>query len=380
MMMQPRPTIECPGCRVRYFWKPALAGRKFRCSRCRAKFRLPTEPTGEPALLEPPDASLVASSPEPSAPPPTEQADGGDHVDESASYAFDEPHPETPQDAAPSIIGSEPETRQRCPQCGSRVSPEAVICLNCGFHLARGERLSTVVGDESLRGSREDGIDEDTDTSLPEPPLPAAEVHRDPETEARLYEQRVAYDEQVRADMDRQHRRESFTIPIVLAQIGLLMILLNAFWLRPWAIESSGFLSLGPPPTRFQVAALELTEMATQVLAQVPCVLLALVLIARIFGSAFGTLLPALLKLNALLLLTDGMDRGILYSLDIFTGGWGIVGQPLRFALTFGVFLWLCIWLFEMEFMEVVVMYFAAFILPIVLLLILSPALQAAFF
>ncbi len=397
-MSESRPTIRCPGCGVRYHWKPPLAGRKFRCARCRATFRLPFEPDGPIELIEPPDPAAIAltqPTPQheigPHSAPFQGDAPEAEHATEQDSYAFDDPHADTPGPASTARTTSATAIPPgRCPQCGSRVAEGAVLCLNCGYHLERGEKLRTsiaVASDDidppSSQGSAFSQVNP-TPTHLPLRTRGVSEVgvdaERDSGTEAAIYERRVRYEEQVRAEVDAQHRRETFIIPIVLSQIGMLLILLNAFWLKPWAMEQTWSIFSGPPPTRLQVASAELTAMALQIAAQIPCVLFALVLIARLFSTAFGTLGAAVRKIIALLLLSDGIFMSLGYGLDILTGGWGIVGFHFQLAITFGVFLWLCTWLLEMEYMEAVILFVAAFVAPILLLLILLPTLQAAFF
>ena len=43
--------------------------------------------------------------------------------------------------------------RDRCPNCGSTMKPDAVICVNCGFNRAEGKKLDTqVVADAPATG------------------------------------------------------------------------------------------------------------------------------------------------------------------------------------------------------------------------------------
>lgn len=38
-----------------------------------------------------------------------------------------------------------PATPSECPKCHSPMTPEAVVCINCGYHRARGKQLKTKV-------------------------------------------------------------------------------------------------------------------------------------------------------------------------------------------------------------------------------------------
>jgi hypothetical protein len=42
-------------------------------------------------------------------------------------------------------ISSTPEPPDRCPSCGASITPEAVLCVACGYHFALGHHLATVV-------------------------------------------------------------------------------------------------------------------------------------------------------------------------------------------------------------------------------------------
>ena len=35
------------------------------------------------------------------------------------------------------------ESRHSCPECKVRLTPQAVLCVQCGFHLGKGKRLTT---------------------------------------------------------------------------------------------------------------------------------------------------------------------------------------------------------------------------------------------
>jgi len=76
-------TIACAGCGRQYRWKPALAGKKVRC-KCGDTLFVPDEAPGED--FSPLDHALAAA--------------------------------ETPA------------ASRKCPLCNSKVSPDAVICIN----------------------------------------------------------------------------------------------------------------------------------------------------------------------------------------------------------------------------------------------------------
>jgi ribosomal protein L40E len=40
-------------------------------------------------------------------------------------------------------IGYENASKDTCPECKSNLPAEAVLCVQCGYHLSKGKRLST---------------------------------------------------------------------------------------------------------------------------------------------------------------------------------------------------------------------------------------------
>ncbi len=102
----------CKACGRRFAWKPALAGKRVKCS-CG---NVLTVPATAPAVVARPAA--VAHS----APPPG--AHGG--MDLSAL-----------EEAA---IAPAQDTGYRCPSCQSNLIPGTIVCTTCGFNLRTGQK------------------------------------------------------------------------------------------------------------------------------------------------------------------------------------------------------------------------------------------------
>jgi hypothetical protein len=107
--------FACPACGKEYAWKPELAGRKAKC-KC-----------GEPI-------SVPATPPGAAAPEPEPEVDF-DSFDFDAAAA-----------AAPAAAAARAAEAPRCPSCRKALPAGAVICVQCGFNLQTGQRMSTMTG------------------------------------------------------------------------------------------------------------------------------------------------------------------------------------------------------------------------------------------
>lgn len=102
---------ECR-CGNRFVAPTKLAGKKVKCPQCGQPVSVPAEPAG--------GDSQVA-----------ENKDLGDLLDEVGISAT--------------------KTGSRCPDCGSDLADEAIICVSCGLNVSSGKRLRTkTVGRISL--------------------------------------------------------------------------------------------------------------------------------------------------------------------------------------------------------------------------------------
>ena len=182
--------VACPNCQKRYAVAADMAGKKVKCG-CGTKFRVPgnsaagagavagaetgidTGPRDEADLLA--DAlSQQSAGPasaqrsRPAAPVAGHADAGGDGGSGggggAGGEAFDPlaaPAAFDPLTAPPAVGGGGETAGQRkplktartatggdaCPQCGIAVSPNAVICTQCGYHLLTGEVHRTRVGE-----------------------------------------------------------------------------------------------------------------------------------------------------------------------------------------------------------------------------------------
>ncbi|MFW6032948.1 MAG: hypothetical protein ACOCTI_06215 [Phycisphaeraceae bacterium] len=140
--------VACPHCGKEYRWKPEIAGRKVRC-KCGHKFRLPQEPGGAP---EPLDGGQSASSPPPPAPRPRSRPSSKPSSSGGDANTYELALPEDGEDEAAGSGGESAgaAAEQHCPGCNRVLKPGAVICINCGYNLAAGEKLSTDIGAEEI--------------------------------------------------------------------------------------------------------------------------------------------------------------------------------------------------------------------------------------
>ena len=108
--------ITCPSCGRRYVWKPQFAGRKVRC-KCGESMRMPK---------------------------PTATDDG--------TYDLDLEKTDAPREPLPSEAGRTPAHGGKCPSCGTAISQQAVVCVQCGFDLKEGRRIETSLGQAVKNG------------------------------------------------------------------------------------------------------------------------------------------------------------------------------------------------------------------------------------
>lgn len=88
--------FSCPACNRSYAWKPEMAGRPAKC-KCGHSMTVPAEPPQAAAEL-------------------------------------------APQNVAAAISG-----QAQCPSCGQRLPAQAVLCVDCGYDLRTGKKVSTEI-------------------------------------------------------------------------------------------------------------------------------------------------------------------------------------------------------------------------------------------
>lgn len=100
-----------------------MADIEFNCPECGQVLEAPSEMAGESLACPSCDAPITI--PQPSAPEPDEA-------------------PIFPN--LPNVEGNEPYTETAenvCPECGATLQADAVLCVQCGFHLKLGKKIST---------------------------------------------------------------------------------------------------------------------------------------------------------------------------------------------------------------------------------------------
>jgi hypothetical protein len=306
--------VVCPACGVKYKWDPEFAGRKIKC-KCGEILRLP-KAAGAPATVEP--AQSTASS------------------------------------ASKAVF---PSAERPCPSCGSTVKSGAVICLNCGFHLAEGKKLQTaVVGADDAPGAPAAG---------PKPaPLSSPWLQQQLSRVSKTAAEQEAFDR-------REARRLVFIetyVPLILITIGLGLILLDVFVTFPK--YGAHWYPATWTPGEIKMSGAIQTGLVLGI--QIPCLVLGIFAVAKIFGSSFGPFLRAMLKLLALGIVTTGVNACFGSLLSGMTQGLPVPGAgQIKFAVSFGVFWALSASLFEMEVMESLVLYGITVFLPIMAALLL---------
>ena len=305
--------VTCPTCGKGYRWQANLVGRKVTCKACGGEFEVPSAP-GEGIAIEP---EPVAD-------------DGTYELDLDA----DEPQAAQASHAAPSNNG-------KCPVCNTPVRDGAVICMNCGFNMAEGKRMETAVAD-----------------------TPATETSEEPE-QGKITRQ-MQRDMQTVAETHRQHVWQEYKLPIILLCVGFAFVLINTFGLVPAVNEmlnSKGAAWI--PITNGQAMAGYLIAFVLTLVLMIPLLFGGIFLMAALFGSAFGNLFTAALKMLALTVFVVGLDDLIDLLLDLATGGFGGIGYFVRLMVVLTAFYPICTKLFDMESHEVWIMFLIYVIGPI---------------
>jgi len=366
-MSESSPHIACPNCGKQYRWKPQLAGKKTECSACRQKLRIPAQP-GDPV-----------------------EAIGGllkdqSHESEGAyELAVDDDHGDAHLDPNAGRKGGQsvskappPLSPDNCPSCNSRLKPGAVICINCGYHVAEGKKISTAVAKDVVTVTEGGGA---ARTAAPAG-MPNLGAY------AKAAQRTILDNEALAADQAHEQHRKDVVIPLVLLGIGLAGILLNKLVIYRFVFNIHAQNAFdaevkmaqawgGTPPTapdQFTMldGLLQLVGNAVVLIIQIPLFLIAIVLVSKLFGTSFGKLGTAMLKLLALAVFVNMCDGVTSSLLDIVTGGYGGIGVYVALAVNFGVFFTLAVWLYELDAGEAVVMWLLVFLVPWIVLFLVG--------
>ncbi|MEM6332097.1 MAG: zinc ribbon domain-containing protein [Planctomycetota bacterium] len=306
-----------------------MSGRKVACKGCGAVIRVPASGGLMAELIRKPEP--VASG------------------DSEMGYALADPDQEPASVAAVAGVTAD---GGKCPSCNAKLKPGAVVCMNCGFNLQTGEKLSTSVGAAPTGGGG----------AAAAPAVGAATLNR------AVFDTRSKVDD---AAMDEDLARETqwkyLYTPLILIGVGLVWILLNAVVLGPMAIETNAFVLAQGGATsydRVQGILFVLLDFLVRLVISVPLMLGALFIVASLFGTSFGTLGSAMLRLLAVVLVIIACDDMVSLGVDIVTGGFGGIGFMLEASISILVFFAISMWQLETDVMETMVLWFLTVFAP----------------
>ncbi|MBX2850495.1 MAG: zinc-ribbon domain-containing protein [Phycisphaeraceae bacterium] len=310
-MSDPQERVTCPNCSKGYRWQSKLVGRKVPCKQCGTEFEVPSAP-GTGISLAP--------------------------VADDGTYELD-----LDAEDNPVVKHATSSNGGKCPSCNSPVRDGAVLCMNCGFNMAEGKKLQTAIA-ASAPAPQPDSDDAPTDRTT-------ARLQRDME---------------VAADTHKAFVWQEYTLPIVLVCFGLAFALINALGLAPAVNEMINNKGAAWVPISNREAMIAyIVAYALTLVMMMPLLLGGIFFMAAVFGSAFGNLFTALLKLFALTVFVVSLDQMVNLLMDLATGGFGFIGWGIRFSVVFAAFYPICVKLFDMESHEIWVMLLIYVIGPI---------------
>jgi hypothetical protein len=242
--------VTCPTCGSAYRWAAELVGRKFAC-KCGAVLRMPAD-ASRPATVERGATTRAAAA---KAPASTE--------------------------AGTIPLGPSLAASGRCPSCGLNVKTGAVICLNCGFSLTQGKKLTTAVV--------EDADDADAEPGAAASPGAKPRAARTLTDGTKSLEDRIARQREERAVLDAQqmasYRFMEFKLPLILMAVGLLVVF------------GGGVYFSGSPLWGVVIGA---ALLGFELIVMLPLLLIAVFMAAKVGGISYGSLWTALLKLASI--------------------------------------------------------------------------------
>jgi uncharacterized OB-fold protein len=310
--------IVCPHCDKRYRWKQQYAGQRVKCKACGGVLVMP---------IVPPDMPLESASMRTSTPSETQ--------DDAGHYQLD-----TPEDQATFAT-----PQGKCPHCGQSVKPTAVICLNCGFNLKEGTRLETQV----VEGAANAGTEPSANQSAPASAAPGL------------------------ADDELDLKKTEIYLPLGLIAAGVVMILLDSFVL----LDTQYIASTSGAASSMTLRLLYLAAKGIQTAIQIPLLFAGILVIGMFFGTSFSSIGSAVLKFLAVALFLTGFGGCIDSLLDRMTGGFGGMAWMLRTSITFPAFWGINALLFDLEFLEVIILYVVMIMAPVFLMVFVFAMLVA---
>lgn len=292
---QPPQRVTCPACGVGYRWRAEHVGGTVACKQCGNDFIVPDQP-GPGLMIEPA---------------------GDDGIFELADTEDEQPSSTAGGQAAGPGRGRH---AGRCPSCNSALKAHAVLCMNCGFNVAEGTRVSTQVAEEAE--PQRDG--------LPDRTSPATAM---PMSEAQRIRQREQRDAERAAEALARHRLMEYKLPTLLLVIGGVLALLNIFALAPFS----------PSMTAGQASYLDIalgTAASILINNTVTSALFLFTLLAMVavLNSGFGTMGSTLLKVVGISLACTQVSLALHFGTDIATGGLGIISFIIRWPIYLAMF------------------------------------------
>ncbi len=302
-------TIHCPHCAKAYRWKTELGGKKVQC-KCGQKFRIPTLASGKVEALGPP--------------PGTPEPDVGYEINDDDT---------SPRDAPTQPVGGR-TSAERCPSCGSKIKPEAVICLNCGFNLKEGRKVQTQV----LSPATGPAPAEQSKLAAVNPVAGAA---------AADLGARAQRDAEMAEETERQHRFDELILPLIMIGAGALFVVIanSAYGLLPRNDYTLNGLDR---------ALFNLVMAGIRFIIQIPIMFIGIFIVARIFGSSYGGIGTALLKLTAIALCMNATSALVELAILFMTGGISVMGIEgiMGWGASLITFFILCAKFFDMDGLE----------------------------
>ncbi len=326
-------TVSCPACAKRVRFKPELAGKKLRCT-CGQVFRMPKDPAGQAEAIHDNvtahGSSLEKNKADEAAAAAAEMAKKSLKVDPGAGGAYDLSDDSVSilpkeEKKAPAVAGG---NKGKCPKCGSKLKPQAVICINCGFNLQAGTQVATEVEKPQSTGS-----------SVLDAYAATARA-------------RGINIEEEEAAAARKARITELYAPIGLAVAGVLAMFATAALFVPAG-------------TTFQLVSV-MIEVGVQLILRLPFLVLAIFLTAKIMQVSFGPFMTALLKLVGLAFFTAGVGGLLDGVVNHFTEGFGAVFITPFIHLA--IFWGLSVFLFGLDFLETMVLYLLSSFLPMMVM------------
>lgn len=231
-----------------------------------------------------------------------------------------------------------------------------MICINCGFNIAAGQKIQTEIGAAAP----------DAAPPVAGPPsgdaVPGGGIGNFPFSSGGS--SGVARALANRED-EEDHMKAEYKRPAIMIGVGFGLILFNAFVMPSYeGIKEAMDLATGTdtPTASARLAVVMLSVLS--MIVQFPFIFVALIVVAKMFSTSFGNLGPCVLKVAAIAIVTTGFGDCLATLMDIVTGGFGAMAGMITFPINMGVFWALSSMLLDLDFFEMVVLFLIVYLLP----------------